>query len=137
VTTNISGGATSDHAWSVAVQPDGKILVAGEMQFVRSDPFPFPDFYSASNIDFAVVRYNADGTLDTTFSGDGIATTDFRLLADSARNVVVQPDGSIILSGSSFTHDPSDATYGGYTSVAIARYKSDGSPDQTFNGGTN
>jgi uncharacterized delta-60 repeat protein len=137
LTTNISGGAESDHASSVAVQPDGKILVAGDMSYVRSDPFPYPGFYMAANIDFAVVRYNADGSLDTTFSDDGIATTDFRLLTDIARHVIVQPNGAILLSGSSFTHDPSDTVSGGYGSFAVARYNADGTADETFTGGTN
>jgi uncharacterized delta-60 repeat protein len=137
LTTNISGGAESDHASSVAVQPDGKILVAGDMLFVRSDPFPYPGLFSEANVDFAVVRYNSNGSLDKTFAGDGIATTDFRLLADLARNVIVQPNGAIVLAGSSFTHDPSDAVSGGYGSFAIARYNADGTADKTLTGGTN
>lgn len=62
LTTDLTGG--NDEAQAVAIQSDGKIVVAG-----RS--------YTGSSYDFAVVRYNSDGTLDTTFSDDGIVTTDF------------------------------------------------------------
>lgn len=59
VTTSI--GAVDDHAYSVAIQPDGRIVVAG--------------YSYGTDHDFAVVRYNAVGSLDTTFSADGMVTT--------------------------------------------------------------
>ena len=56
-------GASNDQGHSVTLQADGKILVAGYSN-------------NGSTLDFALVRYNSDGTLDTTFSGDGKLTTD-------------------------------------------------------------
>src|SRR5205823_2792643 len=78
VTTDLGG--SNDYAYAVAVQADGKIVVAG---------------YSANggNQDFAVVRYNADGSLDPTFDGDGKVTTDLGSLGDEALGVAIQADG--------------------------------------------
>ena len=96
---------------SIFLQADGKILVAG-----------------SSGPDFALVRYNANGTLDTTFSGDGKLTTDFGQ-SDSGYSVTVQADGKILVAGESF-----DGTIG---SFALARYNSDGTLDTSFGiGGT-
>jgi uncharacterized delta-60 repeat protein len=63
VTTPIASGAADDHGNAVAVQPDGKIVVAG-----YSDQ-------GITLVDFALARYNSDGSLDTTFDADGIVTT--------------------------------------------------------------
>ena len=57
-------GASQDYGYSVAVQSDGKIVVAGSSS-------------NGSNDDFAVARYNTNGTLDTSFDGDGKVTTAF------------------------------------------------------------
>jgi uncharacterized delta-60 repeat protein len=94
-----------DESQSVAVQADGKILVAG---------------FSAG--DFALARYNANGSLDTTFSGDGKLTTDFGAY-DQGYSVTVQTDGKILVAGSS-----------GYSDFALARYTPDGNLDTTFSG---
>ena len=67
------GGYSSDHATAVAIQADGKIVVVGQ-----SDP-------SGTGDDFALVRYNADGSLDTSFDGDGQLTTDFGGSTEIAR----------------------------------------------------
>jgi len=106
VKTDILGGG--DQANAVAVQPDGKIVVAG--------------FATRSGIDgdFAVVRYNADGTPDDSFGTHGAVTTDLGTRADDARAVVVQPDGKIVVAG---TADEN---------IALARYTSGGQPDGTF-----
>src|SRR5688572_23297562 len=68
-------------AYDAAVQADGKIIVVGAAD------------YAALN-DFAVVRYNTDGSLDTTFDGDGKVSTDFNHY-DEAKSVKIQPDGKI------------------------------------------
>ena len=85
VKTDLLGGG--DQANAVTVQPDGKIVAAG--------------FATRNGIDgdFALVRYNADGTLDTTFGGDGIVTTDLGTRSDDALAVVVQPDGRLVVAG--------------------------------------
>jgi uncharacterized delta-60 repeat protein/uncharacterized repeat protein (TIGR01451 family) len=96
---------------SVAVQPDGKILVAGEY---LNGPLP----------DFAVARYNADGSVDRSFGNDGFRTTDFGHY-DVATAIAVQPDGKIVLAGFS---------YKGMSVFAIARYLPNGDPDNSFDG---
>ncbi len=106
VTTTVG---TSDAARGIAVQDDGKIVVVG----------------STSPRKFAVVRYNADGTLDTTFDVDGIVTT--TIMANADANAVVLHNGKIVVGGS--------ATPGGSPhALAVARYNDDGSLDTTFDG---
>jgi uncharacterized delta-60 repeat protein len=108
VTTDLTGHADSANA--VAVQPDGKIVVAGEAQRTLID------------FDFAVARYNPDGTLDHSFGGDGIVTTDLGTQGDGATGVAIQPDGKIVATG------PTD------TGVGLVRYLPDGALDPTFGG---
>lgn len=97
---------------SVALQADGKILVAGTSS-------------TGSNADFGLVRYNADGSLDTTFDADGLVTTDFNGTGDQGHVVSVQPDGKVIVAG---TSGPGF----GSVDLALARYNSDGALDATF-----
>lgn len=113
VLTNIGTG--DDRALSVALQPDGKIVVAGS----SSDP----DFFEQK---FTVVRYNTNGSLDTTFNGTGVVTTAFDVIDSicEAYSVLVQPDGKIVLAG---------ALYTSITQFALARYNANGSLDTTFN----
>jgi len=114
VTTPIN--AASDEAYAVALQGDGKILVAGTTEV------------SASGYDFALVRYNADGSLDTGFGTGGKVTTAFGNGPDKAYAIAVQPDGKIVIGGeATFT-----AT--GYD-FALARYNADGSLDTGFGTG--
>ena len=77
----------SDRATGVALQGDGKIVVVGAGG---------GDLTS----DFALARYNPDGSLDTSFSGDGKQTTDFGRL-DGANGVALQGDGKIVAVGDS------------------------------------
>jgi uncharacterized delta-60 repeat protein len=78
-------GGRYDDASALAVQADGRIVVAGS----SSD---------ATGNDMAVARYNSDGTLDPSFDGDGLALVDLGG-ESSARAVAVQPDGKIVLAG--------------------------------------
>ena len=110
VTTSF--GASS-HAAAVAVQADGKMLVAGSVG-------------TATDQDFALVRYNANGHLDTSFSGDGKERTSFGPGLDQARAMVVQSDGKIIVVGTA--HNGSNLDF------AVARYNTDGSLDASFDG---
>ena len=106
VTTDINGGF--DDGQSVAIQSDGKIVVAGMGRV-------------GLNENFAVVRYNTDGSLDTTFDTDGKATTDIGTSTrDKANAVVIQSDGKIIAAGTS------------NNDFAIARYTATGALDTTF-----
>jgi len=118
VTTAIGSGTADDQANAIAVQPDGKILVAGQSD--QGSNF-------VSNYDFALVRYNSDGSLDTTFDTDGIVTTDFGNVLENGNDIVLQPDGKIIVAGSSIAD-----ILGTIADVALARYNSDGSLDTTF-----
>ena len=108
---------------SVAIQPDGKIVVAG-------GAFPLFTFLG----DFKVVRYNPNGSLDRSFGSGGIVTTTFPE-GSYAFDVALQPDGKIIAAGTVFVDfNPGDISD---TDFALARYNSDGSLDTTFgNGGT-
>ena len=104
------GGA--DRINSVALQADGKIVVAGVTE------------QSGVPSDVAVARFNPNGTLDTSFDGDGMATLDYFGGVDAAEAVLVQPDGSIVLAG-----------YGsGLRCFMLARLNADGSPDSRFQG---
>lgn len=113
VTTPISTTNLSDNARAVAIQSDGKIVVAGY------------SFLGGADYDFAVVRYNADGTLDTSFDTDGKVTTAISSAdEDQAYAIAIQSDGKIVVAG--YTRDIS--TY----SFAVVRYNSDGSLDNSF-----
>ena len=104
-----------DRATGVAIQADGKIIVVGSGGFDSSG-------YS----NFALARFNPNGELDTTFSGDGKQTTDFFGKADYANGVVLQGDGKIVAVG--VTGGPD------ITNFALARYDVDGSLDPSFSG---
>jgi uncharacterized delta-60 repeat protein len=77
-----------DTGSKVAVQSDGKILVAGTSA-------------NGTDNDFALARYNANGSPDTTFNGTGRVTTDLGSTTDLAYSVAVQSDGKILLAGAS------------------------------------
>ncbi len=100
-----------DQANAVAVQANGKIVVAGLA--ARTG-------VAGADNDFALARYLDDGTLDTSFGGDGIVTSDLGTRTDIARALVVQPDGRIVVAG---TVDDD---------VALVRYGDDGEVDTTF-----
>jgi uncharacterized delta-60 repeat protein len=107
VRTDILG--QGDQANAVAVQPDGKIVVAG--------------FASAAGAhsDFALARYNPDGTLDSGFGDHGIATADFGAVSDDdARALAIQPDGRIVVAGNADQR------------IALARFMPNGSLDPAF-----
>lgn len=174
VMTDFQGG--NDLAWRVAVQPDGKIVAAGtattaatgnDFALVRYNPNgsidttfgaggkTTTDFFGQADVitdlvqlpdgkfiavgvaknpfnsstDFALARYNSDGTLDTTFAtygADGVAVVDFLQRDDIAYSVVVQPDGKIVIGGLAF--NPATSS----NDVALARFNADGSLDMSF-----
>ena len=112
VTTDFEAGGST--AQAVAVQPDGKIVAAGERVVTR------PDF------DIALARYNADGALDAGFGSGGKVTATFGPTSDFAGAVAVQPDGKIVLAGASGVPQQRDEAF------ALARFKPDGSLDSGF-----
>jgi len=116
VITSMSSAAF-EAVYSLAIQPDGKIVAAGYSQV------------SGGNDDFALARYNTDGTLDTTFDSDGKVTTTFGIPATSserAYSMAIQSDGKIVAAGGS-QGDP-----GVFSEFALVRYNSDGTLDTTF-----
>jgi uncharacterized delta-60 repeat protein len=115
VTTTFPQGS---YAFDVALQTDGKIIAAGTV-FVDFDPG------ESSNTDFALARYNPDGTPDATFGNGGQVSTDFLGMEDDAFSVLIQPDGKIVAVGSA--NDP--ATFYDFAAV---RYLSNGSIDTAF-----
>jgi uncharacterized delta-60 repeat protein len=106
----------TDNANTIILQPDGKILVGGST------------FYNSSQSDFALVRFNTDGTLDPSFGTNGKVHTDFAGYYDVAYSLALQNDGRIVLAGKSYI----PAT--GYD-FAIARFNTDGSLDPHFGNG--
>jgi uncharacterized delta-60 repeat protein len=101
-------------AFAVAVV-NGKTLVAGSL------------VDASGSSDFVLARYNADGSLDTTFGPGhtGYVTTNFNSDYDDAYAMAVQADGRIVLAGHT-------RTSGGFYDFAAARYNADGSLDTTF-----
>ncbi len=106
VTTPIAGG-DADEARSVAIQPNGRIVVAGTDSWRR----------------FAIVRYRPNGVLDPSFGGDGIVRTNLTPGDDVAWDVALQPDGRIVaVGGAGF----------GQVGFLLARYHRDGRLDRSF-----
>jgi uncharacterized delta-60 repeat protein len=123
---------SSEAARGVAVQPDGKVVVAGPTNVDSITQV-------GGDQQFGVARYNPDGTLDAGFGaggidGDGRVSTNFALLPsgagtdDSAAAVALQSDGKIVVVGKT---DPVGSDLGDF---AIARYEADGDLDPTFDG---
>jgi uncharacterized delta-60 repeat protein len=116
VITDISPG---DYAvlLAVRIQSDGKIVAAGSAM-------------TSDNLDdFAVIRYNIDGSLDTAFGNGGIVLVDFNGSTDIANDLSIQSDGKIVLAGTTLD----SSIYG--QDFALVRLNTDGSLDTSF--GTN
>jgi uncharacterized delta-60 repeat protein len=99
VTTEIGG--SHDSGYSVAIQSDGKIVVAGSSN-------------NGSDYDFALARYTTNGTLDTTFGTGGKVTTAIGESVDGVYSVAIQSDGKIVVAG--------DSDNGSNYDFALARY---------------
>jgi uncharacterized delta-60 repeat protein len=100
-------------ALAVQVQPDGKIVAAGN-----------------SGGHFAVVRYNPDGTLDASFGSNGeVITTITKNSEDIGEAMVLQADGKIVVAGET---NPMNTTY---EDLALVRYNANGALDATFGTG--
>jgi uncharacterized delta-60 repeat protein len=110
VTTAI--GTVRDDAFALAIQSDGKLIAAGSSQI-------------GINYAFTLVRYNPDGSLDTTFNNTGIVTTPIGIYNDAASALSIQSDGKLVAAGAS--------QVGSQYTFALVRYNMDGSLDTTFN----
>jgi len=109
-----------DTAYSVVLQPDGKLVAAGDT-FV-----PAPTFF------FALARYNANGSADTSFSGDGVVVTNTSppsgLDGHRLDTLLLQPNGKLVAVGTTNLAD-----FGGETStIGLVRYNTDGTLDTSF-----
>ena len=111
-----SFGAGSDRGQAVALQTDGKIVVAGYS-------------HDGTKNDIILFRYNTDGSLDTTFGGgDGIVTTSLGTIDDRGVSIEIQADGHIVVGGFTIV---SPADY----DTALLRYDTNGDLDPGFGGG--
>jgi len=107
VITNVGG---YNGANSVKIQPDGKIIAAG-----------------TTDNNFAIIRYNINGSLDLSFDSDGIAITDFGSDGyESATAIAIQKDGKILAAGKTRISNTNNYAF------ALSRYYTDGSPDISF-----
>ncbi|HEY1684074.1 MAG TPA: hypothetical protein VGG19_04880 [Tepidisphaeraceae bacterium] len=102
--TNLSSGYNV--ILGLALQPDGKIVAT-----CYADNYP--------NDDVGLIRFNTDGSLDSSFGSDGIASTPLEDW-DGSVDVTVLPDGSILTCGQ----------VGGY--MTVLKFASDGTPDDSF-----
>jgi uncharacterized delta-60 repeat protein len=112
---DIFGNNIADDCWGMTMTPDGKILMAGDAYNLASSSF--------SGV---VVRLTANGVPDVTFSGDGIATVSASAQSTIFRNILVQPDGKYLVSGSTGTDGADDFT--------VAVLNNNGTLDPAFNG---
>lgn len=104
--TTVSISFGNDIGMAIALQPDGKILVGG--------------YAYLEEISFVLVRFLADGTVDTDFGTDGVVVTAMGGNTSIATGVAVQDDGKILLCG------------GGFGGFSVVRYEADGAVDMGF-----
>jgi uncharacterized delta-60 repeat protein len=105
-------GSGNDLARAIALQPSGKIVVAGECS-------------NGSNSDFCLARYLPSGALDTSFNATGKVITPIGSGNDVARAIALQPDGAIVVTG--------HCSNGGTDDFCLARYLPSGALDTNFN----
>ena len=109
---NLTDFGGADQVTGLVIQPDGKVVVCG---------------YSAiagNSYDFSMVRYKANGIIDSTFDLDGKVSTAFSTGIDEANAIALQPDGKIVLTGKAYNGTNFD--------FGVARYNTDGSLDNSF-----
>lgn len=106
---------------AVGIQIDGKIVAAGFVSRINDD---------GTGQDFALARYNADGSLDTTFGASGKVITNVSPFGEGIAGLVIQPDNSVVVAGSALLSSASSSS-----TFTLARYLSNGSLDPSF--GTN
>jgi uncharacterized delta-60 repeat protein len=104
-------GSSIDEGYSLAIQPDKKILLGGSCS-------------NGSNDDFCIARFNSNGTLDTTFGSSGKVIQPIGSSNDYGYSLAIQSDGKILLGGY--------CTNGSNWDFCIARFNSDGTLDTSF-----
>jgi len=110
--------AGGDGLAAIALQPDGRIVAAGSV------------LHDNWQLAFLLARFNPDGTLDSNFGSGGVVVTNFGDSTAAASSLVLQPDGKIVVAGVSGA-----GPYSELNDFALARYNSNGSPDQSFGNG--
>lgn len=113
-----AGGNSTDRGYSVALDGSGNIYVTGRSSNINGDS------------DMAIWKYKSDGTLDTSFGGDGIVTygnSAMEYSSDVGNSIVLDVSGNIYVAGYSTSVD-------GYLDMAIWKYKVDGTLDLSFGG---
>ena len=129
-------GPSYDYAFSIAIQPDGKIIVVGASYDI---------YYTGA---FAILRYNSNGSPDSSFGQNGIIITHpgplisyigniyFGRHADEyASTVLIQPDGKIVVAGKSYSYAGCYDYYGGIycnPALAVLRFNNNGTVDSSF-----
>lgn len=108
-----SAGSWWEAAHKLVLQPDGKIVAVGELGV-------------SSYEDIVTARFLGNGALDPTFGGDGVVTTSFSTMFGDGRDVIVQADGKILVTG--------DVDPGSNSDFVLIRYNPNGSLDASFNG---
>lgn len=122
---------------ALAVTSDGRYLVAGhEGGLAISDPTEgMPRQHWGRDTSMFIQRYNADGSLDTSFGVNGKVTVDPGGV-DSVQAIRVQRDGAIVLAGTTIAIDMAgDNGLGSERHVVLARFDSNGKPDSQFGKG--
>jgi uncharacterized delta-60 repeat protein len=120
VTTDFDGATA--HARGLAIQGDGKLVAVGHFQ---------PGL-TQETADFAVARYQDDGSLDPSFGTNGLVTTDFEEGPDFGRAVAIQSDGKPVVAGSAFVSVTPSLDQ---QQFALTRYDAQGSLDTSFGDG--
>jgi uncharacterized delta-60 repeat protein len=122
--------ATFGNFGKVVSSPDGLEAIAGQGMALQSDGKIVRAGWGSGNTSFTVARYNANGSLDTTFGTNGQSSTTFGYSSESAISVAIQPDGKIVVggAGANFINNFPSRDF------VIARFNPDGSLDPTFDG---
>jgi uncharacterized delta-60 repeat protein len=112
IATDIAGN--DEEANAITLQPDGKILITGFT------------FQSGMANELIILRFNSDGSIDSTFNNDGIYNAAFNSEDDEGNSIAVQQDGKIIVAGTTYNT-------GSYFNSLLIRLDSMGYADTTFN----
>ncbi|HEY0426803.1 MAG TPA: hypothetical protein VGC76_03250 [Pyrinomonadaceae bacterium] len=119
VVTNLDNLDTTEQAQSVLIQPDGKIVVGGNAVILVGG--------STQNYVFALVRYNPNGSLDSSFGSGGKVYTDLEgSNSERISKVLLQSDGKILALGESYANNDNSSR------IALVRYKANGQEDNDF-----
>lgn len=113
---NVSDGVQGDIISDIALDNEGRIVVCGQANILY-----FPD----QHFDFALARFSADGEIDDSFGDGGVVITDAGSTTEGASALVIQPDGKIVIAGSSYVDDYDQDYF-------IIRYNSNGTKDEDF-----